>query len=69
MEGVIAGKGSGACRFSEEESTDVVNLDIGGGTTNLAFFSCGEDAGTACYDVGGRLAVSYTHLGPPAHKN
>ena len=71
MEGVIAGKGSGACRFSEEESTDVVNLDIGGGTTNLAFFSCGEDAGTACYDVGGRLVrldgeMRVTYLSPAA---
>ena len=33
----------------------VVNLDIGGGTTNLAVFKDGEVIDTACFDIGGRL--------------
>ena len=33
----------------------MVNLDIGGGTTNLAVFKDGEVIDTACFDIGGRL--------------
>ena len=32
-----------------------VNLDIGGGTTNIVAFDCGETVSTGCLDVGGRL--------------
>ncbi|MEG2073842.1 MAG: ethanolamine ammonia-lyase reactivating factor EutA, partial [Angelakisella sp.] len=55
LEAVIAGKGSGACRYSAEHSSTVVNLDIGGGTTNLALFDCGETIAKGCLDIGGRL--------------
>ncbi|MEG1943766.1 MAG: ethanolamine ammonia-lyase reactivating factor EutA, partial [Angelakisella sp.] len=55
LEAVIAGKGSGACRYSAEHSATVINLDIGGGTTNLALFDCGETIAKGCLDIGGRL--------------
>lgn len=55
LESVIAGKGSGAFQYSIDNDCTVVNLDIGGGTTNLAFFTCGETVGKSCFDIGGRL--------------
>lgn len=54
LEAIIAGKGSGAERFSREKGCVVANLDIGGGTTNIAIFSSGEVVGTGCHDIGGR---------------
>lgn len=55
IEAVIAGKGSGAARVSDERGITVANLDIGGGTTNIAIFRDGEVTATGCFDVGGRL--------------
>ena len=55
LESVIAGKGSGAWRRSAEEDCVAVNLDIGGGTTNIVAFDSGETAARGCLDVGGRL--------------
>lgn len=54
LEAVIAGQGSGAQRFSEENSAAVVNLDVGGGTTNVVLFDCGEVRACGCLDIGGR---------------
>lgn len=55
LESIIAGKGSGAEYISKKEGKTVVNLDIGGGTTNIAVFKCGEVIDTSCLDIGGRL--------------
>ncbi|EGO2580478.1 ethanolamine ammonia-lyase reactivating factor EutA [Enterococcus faecalis] len=55
LESIIAGKGAGAQTYSETKRRPVVNLDIGGGTTNLAVFKDGEVIDTACFDIGGRL--------------
>lgn len=55
LEAIIAGKGSGAQQYAEEMSCTAVNLDIGGGTTNIALFDCGRTAGKGCLDIGGRL--------------
>lgn len=55
LESIIAGKGAGAHIYSKEHSTSVVNMDIGGGTSNLALFLRGEVKETGCLDVGGRL--------------
>ena len=55
LESIISGKGAGAHIYSKEHSTSVVNLDIGGGTTNLALFKRGEVCDTGCLDIGGRL--------------
>lgn len=55
LESIIAGKGAGAHSYSKEKSTGVVNIDIGGGTSNLAVFIRGEVKETGCLDIGGRL--------------
>ncbi len=55
LESIISAKGAGAQSYSKEHSTSVVNLDIGGGTTNLALFVRGDLMDTGCLDIGGRL--------------
>lgn len=55
LEGILAGKGCGAAKESDREGKYVVNLDIGGGTTNIAVFKDGNPVDTACLDIGGRL--------------
>lgn len=55
LEGILAGKGSGAFEYSKENSVTVMNFDIGGGTTNVAVFKNGKLMDTACFDIGGRL--------------
>ena len=55
LESVLAGKGSGAQAYSEERQCTVLNLDIVGGTTNLALFENGKLKDTGCLNVGGRL--------------
>ncbi len=55
LEGMIAAKGAGTSRYSKEKQAPVINLDIGGGTTNLAAFDGDQVLDTACFDVGGRL--------------
>ncbi|MFW7431317.1 ethanolamine ammonia-lyase reactivating factor EutA [Vagococcus carniphilus] len=55
LESIIAGRGAGAQTYSKEKHTTVVNLDIGGGTTNLALFYDDEVFDTGCLDIGGRL--------------
>ncbi|BCS95497.1 ethanolamine ammonia-lyase [Desulfoluna limicola] len=55
LEGIIAGKGANASGESKKRGAVVANLDIGGGTTNIAVFDNGEVIDTACLDIGGRL--------------
>lgn len=55
LESVIAGKGSGAFQYSVDHECAVVNLDIGGGTTNIVVFDCGQIRAKCCFDIGGRL--------------
>lgn len=55
LESIIAGKGAGTYSYSERQHTTAVNLDIGGGTTNLVVFNDGDIEDTACFDIGGRL--------------
>lgn len=55
LESILAGKGAGAERISAERRCAVLNLDIGGGTTNLALFENGALRDTGCLNVGGRL--------------
>jgi len=55
LESVIAGKGSGAEALSKRLHACIANIDIGGGTTNIAYFDRGKCLGTACINVGGRL--------------
>ncbi len=55
IEGIIAGKGSGTAELSKKNSKIIANLDIGGGTTNIAVFHSGTCIATSCLDIGGRL--------------
>lgn len=55
LESIISGKGAGADIFSKEASDTVVNMDIGGGTSNLAVFKNGHVKDTGCLDIGGRI--------------
>lgn len=55
LESVISGKGAGMDVYSKEQRLTAVNIDIGGGTSNLAVFSRGEALDTGCMDIGGRL--------------
>ncbi len=55
LESIIAGRGSGAEEFSKKYGCIVANLDIGGGTTNISVFNCGDLEAQTCIDVGGRL--------------
>ncbi|MBU3092659.1 ethanolamine ammonia-lyase reactivating factor EutA [Clostridium sp. CF011] len=55
LESIISAKGAGADKISEDEESTVVNLDIGGGTTNIAVFKEGKLLDTGCLDIGGRL--------------
>lgn len=55
LESIIAGKGSGAFQHSLDNACTTVNLDIGGGTTNLVLFDSGSVVSKGCLDIGGRL--------------
>ncbi|ENG8650727.1 ethanolamine ammonia-lyase reactivating factor EutA [Salmonella enterica subsp. enterica] len=55
LESVIAGHGAGVQSLSEQRMCRVLNIDIGGGTSNYALFDAGKVSGTACLNVGGRL--------------
>lgn len=54
LESVLAGKGAGADKLSEETGKRVLNIDIGGGTSNLCLFEEGVQTDCACFDIGGR---------------
>ncbi len=55
FESVIAAMGSGAVNYSKKEKKTVMNIDIGGGTSNIAIVKDGEIVDAACVNVGGRL--------------
>jgi len=57
MESNLAAHGSGAVELSGMESSCVLNVDIGGGTTKLALVRNGVLTQTAAFHVGGRLLV------------
>lgn len=55
LESILAGKGSGAAAYSKEHHKVVVNIDVGGGTSNIGVFKEGKTLDTACVNVGGHL--------------
>lgn len=55
LEGIIAAKGSGAYQYSKETGKIIANVDIGGGTANIAVFQAGHLLGTCTLHIGGRL--------------
>ena len=55
LEAVLAGRGSGAAERAAATGETVANVDVGGGTTNVAVFSGGRLVETRCLEVGARL--------------
>lgn len=55
LEAVLAGRGSGAAARAERNDETVVNVDIGGGTTNVAVFEGDRVRETRCCAIGARL--------------
>ena len=55
LEGVLAGRGSGAFEHSKVSRGTVANIDIGGGTANVVLFQQGKVLETITFHVGGRL--------------
>ena len=47
--------GAGTDALSKEKRTAIANVDIGGGTSNIAVYEKGVLRGTCCLDIGGRL--------------
>jgi ethanolamine utilization protein EutA len=54
-ESVLGAMGSGIVDMSREAKRTIMNVDIGGGTSNIAIASNGDILSTACINVGGRL--------------
>lgn len=55
LEAAISGRGSGMAKISSERKCRTLNLDIGGGTTNVALFHNGALERTFCFNIGGRI--------------
>lgn len=55
LESVLAAKGAGTDSLSRELGITIANVDIGGGTSNIAVYRNGMLIGTSCLDIGGRL--------------
>ncbi|AET67288.1 ethanolamine utilization protein, possible chaperonin protecting lyase from inhibition [Desulfosporosinus orientis DSM 765] len=55
LEAIFAGKGSGAALYSAQRHQVVVNIDVGGGTSNYAVFFEGKAVDSSCINVGGHL--------------
>lgn len=55
LEAVLSAKGAGTDKISKEELKTVANIDVGGGTSNIAVYNRGNLSAVACLDIGGRL--------------
>ena len=55
LESVLSAKGAGTNRMSKEDRNTIANIDVGGGTSNIAVFQKGDLVATSCLDIGGRL--------------
>ncbi len=72
LEGVLAGKGAGAQNRSIQSEKVIANVDIGGGTANVAYFQRGKAIATLTFHIGGRLiqldkAGAIRYLSPNLH--
>lgn len=68
LESILAAKGAGADKLSEERSLTVLHMDIGGGTSNLALLKDGQIIATGCLNVGGRL-VKFDESGAVCYRS
>lgn len=54
LESILAGRGAGADRLSEKTGRTVLNIDIGGGTSNLCLFQNGRPIACSACNIGAR---------------
>lgn len=54
LESILAGRGAGADRLSEKTGRTVLNIDIGGGTSNLCLFQDGRTIACSACNIGAR---------------
>jgi len=55
LESILSARGAGTDQMSKENRNTMANIDIGGGTSNIAVYNKGNLLGTSCLDIGGRL--------------
>ncbi len=55
VEGMIAGRGSGAANYARKHYATVMNIDIGGGSANCAVFKQGNFVDSSAMSFGGRV--------------
>ena len=55
FESLLGAMGSGIVDQTQKEENTIINVDVGGGTSNLAIASKGKVTSTSCINVGGRL--------------
>jgi ethanolamine utilization protein EutA len=55
FESLLGAMGSGVVDLSRKNENTIMNVDVGGGTSNLAIASNGNVHSTSCINVGGRL--------------
>jgi ethanolamine utilization protein EutA len=55
FESLLGAMGSGIVDQTSEEDNTIMNIDVGGGTSNIAIASKGQVTSTSCINVGGRL--------------
>ncbi|OCT16746.1 hypothetical protein A8709_08780 [Paenibacillus pectinilyticus] len=72
LEAIMAGKGSGAAERSLRLHNTVANMDIGGGTANVAWFRNGIPMATVTFHMGGSLIRlktdgTVTYVSPAIH--
>lgn len=72
LEGIIAAKGSGAYDYSSRTGKVIANIDIGGGTANIAVYKDKILLGTCTMHIGGRLIEfqeqKVKSISPPVQK-
>ncbi|CAN5363469.1 ethanolamine ammonia-lyase reactivating factor EutA [soil metagenome] len=55
LESSLAARGSQAVEYSKRTGQTILNIDIGGGTSNYAVIAQGQIVDTACLNIGGRM--------------
>lgn len=68
LESILAGRGAGADILSEKTGKKVLNIDIGGGTSNLCLFADGKPVECTACNIGARL-VEFNRHGQMEHIN
>jgi ethanolamine utilization protein EutA len=67
MEAAMAAHGSGAAALSREQHSNILNVDMGGGTTKFGLMHGGKLLASAAIEVGGRL-IAFDADGKLAHR-